>query len=84
MGLIYGHNLLDYYCLLYRHLRNLNRKAIYLGHTVLCCIRIKLLKNTKVSHFRVVLTPGIDFLGKNTSEMVCIFHFFDNNFFWIL
>ena len=34
----------------------------------------------EVSHFRLFLTPGIDFLGKNTSEMVYL-KTFEKNFF---
>ena len=32
--------------------------------------KVKLTENKEVSHFRLFLAPGIDFLGKNTSEMV--------------
>ena len=42
--------------------------------------KLKLLENMEVSHFRLFLTPGIDFLGKNTSEMVYL-KFFEKNFF---
>ena len=32
--------------------------------------KLKLAENKEVLHFRLILTPGIDIVGKNTSEMV--------------